>query len=505
MTRTSALLADTSAATNTVGKTSRHAGSHKHGSATGKHAGDAVFPDLLASLADVTKDARADTSLRYRDRETKLAPDAAPKDEAEQPSAEELLLSVLADEEHAEPVTETREPDKQPASKDDVLQLANLLLPQRGAAPDDGEDAAAPLQPRAATSEMVGELAKASQSQPAADQPVDAPAPLPADAGLEAVLPERKTTVTVLGQETHFSPTPAVHREQAGKPAAPGTPKSEKVAAGIPALLGGAQSPGRRSAGTEQPQGTKADIDTATDTGTDTGTAPPAAAGAAGVSETASSGDDQPHHSDDRRPATGAVQSTSVPGTEAAASQISSPVKQIAAAVTAELATAPAPRTAAPVVTQVTQTATGSGSVLKVLHIKLEPETLGTVTVRMSLRDNAIEMHIEAANADTADLISADRDALSGLLRSAGYAIDAPIISAARPDSGASASAGQQSGAGQQQADLSAQNQQSSANPGRERSTAREDRGGQPDTQHAKGDSPDEAGTRNRADGSLYI
>ncbi|MDO9382591.1 MAG: flagellar hook-length control protein FliK [Hyphomicrobiaceae bacterium] len=63
-------------------------------------------------------------------------------------------------------------------------------------------------------------------------------------------------------------------------------------------------------------------------------------------------------------------------------------------------------------------------SKLKVLHIQLQPESLGSLTVRMSLRADMLELHIDAARAETADLIQRDREVLSSLLRAVGYTAD---------------------------------------------------------------------------------
>lgn len=60
----------------------------------------------------------------------------------------------------------------------------------------------------------------------------------------------------------------------------------------------------------------------------------------------------------------------------------------------------------------------------KVLHLQLQPEGLGTVTIRMSVKDQALRLDLEVGRGETAHMIQRDRDALSALLRSAGYMID---------------------------------------------------------------------------------
>jgi chemotaxis protein MotD len=64
------------------------------------------------------------------------------------------------------------------------------------------------------------------------------------------------------------------------------------------------------------------------------------------------------------------------------------------------------------------------GSAVKVLHIQLQPAGLGTVTVRLSLKDHALRLDMEVGRGDTAHLIQREREALSSLLRSAGYLVD---------------------------------------------------------------------------------
>lgn len=78
-------------------------------------------------------------------------------------------------------------------------------------------------------------------------------------------------------------------------------------------------------------------------------------------------------------------------------------------------------------------------SKLKVLHIQLQPETLGTVTVRMELRANALELHVDAARAETAELIQRDREVLSSILRAAGYSADDAQIKVTHADPSISA------------------------------------------------------------------
>lgn len=88
-------------------------------------------------------------------------------------------------------------------------------------------------------------------------------------------------------------------------------------------------------------------------------------------------------------------------------------------------------------------------SKLKVLQIQLQPDTLGSVTVRMALRADRLELHIEAARAETADLIQRDREMLSSLLRAVGYTADDAQIRVTHADPSVAAAMATNSDGGQ--------------------------------------------------------
>jgi chemotaxis protein MotD len=106
-----------------------------------------------------------------------------------------------------------------------------------------------------------------------------------------------------------------------------------------------------------------------------------------------------------------------------------------------------------------------SDGVVKVLQLELKPANLGSVTVRLALKDNAISIHIEAQRLDTLAVVEREREALASALASAGYEVDSITAApqsemgrstaslAASGDSGASAAQGgnpgQSSGQGQ--------------------------------------------------------
>jgi hypothetical protein len=91
-----------------------------------------------------------------------------------------------------------------------------------------------------------------------------------------------------------------------------------------------------------------------------------------------------------------------------------------------------------------------SASRVQILHLQLEPENLGKVTVKMRLTGPKLELQVEAERPETGRLIGNDKDLLSSKLQSAGYAIDTLVIRTAdlpAPPPGLAAG----TGAGQEQ------------------------------------------------------
>lgn len=66
-----------------------------------------------------------------------------------------------------------------------------------------------------------------------------------------------------------------------------------------------------------------------------------------------------------------------------------------------------------------------SNGVVKVLKIELKPANLGAITLRMSLKDNVITVHVETQSAETQALIEREQAKLSKTLSSAGYTVEA--------------------------------------------------------------------------------
>ncbi len=139
---------------------------------------------------------------------------------------------------------------------------------------------------------------------------------------------------------------------------------------------------------------------------------------------------------------------------------------------------------------------------LKVLHIQLQPIDLGTVTVRMELKDQELTVHVEADRSDTADMIRADQDSLAKLLRGAGYNIDTASVRIA--DAGSSGQQVSQTSAG---SNLQSQAQsQSGASAHHRQSNGEGQRGsanGDTNPQISRNDSYETTNTR--SGGGVYI
>lgn len=76
-----------------------------------------------------------------------------------------------------------------------------------------------------------------------------------------------------------------------------------------------------------------------------------------------------------------------------------------------------------------------SAPLVKVLYLQLQPEDLGTITIRMSLKQDALDIRIEASSGDTAGLLQRDQETLAKLIASAGYRVEGMTVSAGSGDS----------------------------------------------------------------------
>ncbi len=111
----------------------------------------------------------------------------------------------------------------------------------------------------------------------------------------------------------------------------------------------------------------------------------------------------------------------------------SAPVQFLAGRIAEEAATLSQPAPGAGPAAAHTQSSVMSPT--KVLHIQLQPVELGTVTMKLSLKDNALHVELEVGRGETKTLIQNDRDALTSLLRSAGYLVEGLDVRMADPNS----------------------------------------------------------------------
>jgi chemotaxis protein MotD len=80
-----------------------------------------------------------------------------------------------------------------------------------------------------------------------------------------------------------------------------------------------------------------------------------------------------------------------------------------------------------------------SSPVVKVLRLELQPADLGTITIRMSLKQDGLDVRVEAGRVETARMLQSDQEALSKILSNAGYRIEHMSVAAASFDGSAGA------------------------------------------------------------------
>ena len=109
------------------------------------------------------------------------------------------------------------------------------------------------------------------------------------------------------------------------------------------------------------------------------------------------------------------------------------PSYQIAGRVVAA-ALAPAPETQR---TAAAPATTSTPPVIKVLHIELQPADLGSITIRLALKEDALDIRLKADRHETAAMLQQDQEALSRLLTSAGCRVESMTVMATGEGSGA--------------------------------------------------------------------
>ena len=166
--------------------------------------------------------------------------------------------------------------------------------------------------------------------------------------------------------------------------------------------------------------------------------------------------------------------------------------------------TSPAAATAAPPAAP----SDAASSPIHQIVIQLNPENLGSVSIRMRMAGDRVDIQIHVANNQTLDLLNKDRHVLTAAIEAAGGSADAlSVASAASSASGGGADLGQGNSSGG--APGSAQ-QQAFASSGSAGGGGAQ-RGGQPDESTAPILSRDETdvaiqtGRSNGADNSVYL
>lgn len=266
--------------------------------------------------------------------------------------------------------------------------------------------------------------------------PGDALAGAPISGRLPSAEATSKVVVTVVAQETHFapvagpapaelgsnSPSAAAASGEAGStPVVAGDESSQTPLAALPPL-----NESKRARDSTEAKAREAQP-AATPSLTGVGSLP---AAPAGREEANDSGRERHAEREPTRDATARTESgTRLPDLPARLETGPSPGAQIARRVLAETTTLGS-ATGDGINTQ---PSAGKGSVLKVLHIDLEPASLGKVTVRLELKDDVLNVRLETAHRDASAAIEKDRDALASALKSAGYVIDGITLQTADP------------------------------------------------------------------------
>ncbi|SHO63312.1 hook-length control protein FliK [Pseudoxanthobacter soli DSM 19599] len=131
-----------------------------------------------------------------------------------------------------------------------------------------------------------------------------------------------------------------------------------------------------------------------------------------------------------------------------------------------------------------------SGDAVRLLNIRLKPDALGDVTIRLRLVGNALDLRVSASKPETAEMLASDSHALKHILREAGYDTDVVSI-----DVGSAGSALRPQVA---TAPNPAFNGTSNGNAGSDGGSPRQD--GQP--QHQGGHGPQDQSTQKEANGN---
>ena len=109
------------------------------------------------------------------------------------------------------------------------------------------------------------------------------------------------------------------------------------------------------------------------------------------------------------------------------------PARQVAAAISQELARPQVAPQSTPADSLVPPPATGREPV-RILKVALEPVELGRVTIQLRTEGGAVHLAVTAERAETHALLSSDRHALSRILESSGFDVEQVTIQFVSPD-----------------------------------------------------------------------
>jgi hypothetical protein len=493
------------------------------------------FSDLIAKMApDKAKTAPAvpvaERWLAWREQLLRQG-SAGPVAEDERRLPEGALGSAARAPQEQEPSVEGQ-PGKEPGEEASApagtegaeIATAQLLLPPVGAAPLFGKGSSASPAEAYPAPQLSAGAEHAAEATPAA---AASTAPAIASPIVEGEAADRAhwSRVTVVGQETHMGhlrpprlaqaiPDLSAH-EQSTDPAGEAVPLQAARTATVPRQqpppAGGSGSmarevvplppasgdrPGEAGAAEPRPAGVASSPAPADPTSPRLPTGQSASGGKGEGEHRSQPGEEKPA----KRPASVVAEPAAEAATDAprAPAATQAPLQQIAGRVVA--AALAVQREGARIDTPSLQVA--AAPIVKVLSLQLQPQDLGTISIRMSLREDALDIRLEASNSDTAGLLQRDQEALVKLITSAGYRIEAMAVSAATGGDGAQLDDGRSSGFSQ-----SAMSGQSGSSEGDARSSGGRD-GAQSDPRRSRGASDgggDKGSARRNAGGDLYL
>ena len=332
------------------------------------------------TLAQVPAFALALAALSVSSLDPQVQPEGLPVAQTGEPISNEAVLKAILGGSGNEPDADmkTTQGLDMPGKIDPLAETLSLL----GISDDDAAEVEASA--NETTVKVLGRETHLAVSQKAPDSVQAYSSQLDEAAAVQAAAqaaPGPKTTATT---------APANDAEEAGKSTAAGSPTVTGEQASVPAAsVFSNEGDGSSDSSTSGQERRQADANAQQISSTTQGSLP------AGV---------QPGTAPGVR--TGATETT--PGSYA---DSFSPASQIARSVTAEIAAS-------------NRSGSNTDGVLKVLHIELQPQNLGSVTVRMSLKDDVISLHMETSRHETAAAIEKERSALTSALKSSGYVVD---------------------------------------------------------------------------------